>query len=385
MDTSFKQSNKPNSEFTRVIIDILRNSDEAISATTLCMAMKEKLPKNFHPVKGDFNKWMKCLYNIETDNSNTNMPYYKFKMNNKFEFLKKKYNENSYIKILLDKIQNEHIKWSKMNELYTTTHHNQSTWDNLNDIFNSLSQNIKTFDEKFPNYSIIINEFRINKMPNKDNIENVSVKELNYSSALGGTPPGLLQSNERKHNILTTNNYQQINQTPRKYQTPVRQISPAYQTPAYQKPAYQTSVHQITPGYQTPAYQTSPVHQIPPVYQIPHNFQTSNVNQSNQLFPKQPSYNPLSTQQINPTSSIHTPQLNFFDTLTDQHKQHIDVDNLFGLELYPNNNFNEIIKQLSQEELAFLDNIHNAFKNIKSSALCKLIKEIGKARNIVFS
>jgi hypothetical protein len=379
MNTSFKQLNKPNNEFTKFIINKLRDSKDAISASTLCMIMKENLPEKFHPNKGDFNKWMKNLYNIEIDNSNPDMPFYKFKMTKLELFEKYKLNDTSYVKILLNKIQNEHSKWSKLHELYITTHHNQSTWDNLNDIFNSLSQNIKTFDEKFPNYSIIIDKFRINKMPNKDNIENIPVKELNYKSALEA-PPGLLNP-KNEHHIHNNRALQPSYQTPHNYQIPpTYQTPPAYQTPpTYQTPrnyqtppAYQTPRNYQTPinNYQTPInnFQTSQVPQIPPIYQIPH-------NNSYQLFPEQQTLNSLSTE------------LNFFDSLSplpDQNKKHIDVDSLLGLELYPNNNFNEIVKQLSLEELAFLENIHAALKNIEGSVLCKLIKEIGRVRNIVF-
>ena len=146
MDQYEKQTNRPSGEFKMFIINKLRDSKNKISATDLCTAVREKLPSQFHPNKGEFNRWMKTLYNIEIDNSNPDMPFYKFKITDFKNFDKYKIGDNSYVKVLLEKIKSDHIRWSKIHNLYQTTQHNQMTWDNLNNIYKSSIENIKNFD-----------------------------------------------------------------------------------------------------------------------------------------------------------------------------------------------------------------------------------------------
>jgi hypothetical protein len=364
MDKSVKQTNRPPGEFTKLIINKLRDSKEAISASNLCMAVKEKLPSKFHPNKGEFNKWMKTLYNIETDNSNPDMPYYKFKITDFEIFDKYKIGDNSYVKLLLDKVKNDYTRWSEIYRLYNTTQCNQITWNNLNSIYNSSCQNVKTFDEKFPEYSKTIDRFRIYKMPNKpiftqnqENGQKVQPKERvastppvvspwqrlqvqnQQASNLISPPPGLLPPSDfhQKTQVIQHNQYQ--TPTANQYQTPAAN---QYQTPAanqYQTPTVQRA------QVQTHHYQKAPVqHQ----YQPP------------------PSFNHDTVQ--NKALIIDS-----------------NFESLLGLNLYPINNVNEIIKQLSTSDLMFLDKVQYALKNTEGSALFRLIKEIGKVRNITFS
>jgi hypothetical protein len=353
MDKSVKQTNRPPGEFTKFIINKLRDSKEAISASTLCMAVKDNLPSKFHPNKGEFNKWMKTLYNIETDISNPDMPYYKFKITDFEIFDKYKIGDNSYVKLLLDKVKNDYTRWSEIYRLYNTTQCNQITWDNLNSIYNSSRQNVKTFDEKFPEYSKTIDRYRIYKMPNKpiftnnqDNSQKVQPKASLKLEPVASTPPAVspwqrlqLQNQESSNfispppGLLPPSNFHQKTQViqDNQYQTPTAN---QYQTPAVQRVPVQN--HQ---------YQTAPVqHQ----YQPPLSFNHDTVQNK-----------PL-----------------IIDS---------NFESLLGLNLYPINNFNEIIKQLSTSDLMFLDKVQYALKNTEGSALFRLIREIGKVRNITFS
>lgn len=381
MDKSEKQTNRPPIEFTKFIINKLRDSKEAISASTLCMAVKDKLPSKFHPNKGEFNKWMKTLYNIETDNSNPNMPFYKFKIGEFEIFDKYKIGENSFVKVLLDKIKTDHINWSKINQLYHTVQHNQSTWDTLNNIFTSSVENVKNFDEKFPDFSKTIDRFRINKMPskpsvspqntrgqkqvvNQENIQKVQPKELNFRASLGLEPASFRPPPHP--NQVSVN--QQTQQAPpalfrpppglpppvqQHYQPPVQQH---YQPPVQQQYSSPPTLFRPPPGLQSSVHQTTTVQ---------HEYRAPQITLSQSLPPPPPqSYNTVQNKPLNLDSNF---------------------ESLLGLNFFPNNNLNEIIKKLSHNELLFLDKVHSTLKNTEDSALCKLIEEIGKVRNIVFS
>jgi hypothetical protein len=362
MDKATKQVNKPHHEFTKFIINKLRDSKVPISASNLCMAVKDNLPSQFHPNKGEFNRWMKTLYNIETDNSNPNMPFYKFKINEFEIFDKYKISDNSFIKVLLDKIKNDHIQWSKINQLYQTVQHNQSTWDTLNTIFISSVENVKNFDEKFPDFSKTIDRYRINRMPskpsespqnirgqkkvgNQENTQKVQPKELNFKASLGleqssfRPPPGLLQPNQ-----MSTNQ-----ETP---QAPPTMFRPP---PGLPPPVHQQQSQYVL--FRPPPPQVHQQYQVPQAPQI-------SLTQSLPPPPPPPSYNTVQNKPLTLDGGF---------------------ESLLGLNFFQNNNLNEIIKKLSHNELLFLDKVHSTLKNTEDSALCKLIEEIGKVRNIVFS
>jgi len=80
-------------EFTSFIIDKLRKEKEPISATILCQAMKTSIPSEFQPKKGEFNTWMKKLYNIDVDRTNPNMPFYKYVINTEEKKIEEKVNK----------------------------------------------------------------------------------------------------------------------------------------------------------------------------------------------------------------------------------------------------------------------------------------------------
>jgi len=300
---------KPNSEFRAFIIKKLRESKEPISATNLCMAMKEKLPAEFHPKKLNFNNWMQQLYNIEIDNTNPDMPYYKFNIVDFKNFNKYKLDDNSYMLTLLNKIKLEYKKWLKTFELYNTTQNNLETWDNLNAIYMSSSDNVKIFDKSFFNLSKMIDNFRIKKMPDKP-LSRIQ-KNITYKASLGlkseaskslGPPPGL--------------------------NCPQKSLQPPVEST-------QKQLNQELP------------------------YKLNNLNESL----------PPLLQQFNNGQNL---SLDY------------KFDNILGLNLYPINNFNEIVTELSLTELMVLNKIYLECKDNENSALCKLIKEIGKVRNINF-
>ena len=407
MDKSVKQTNRPPGEFTKFIINKLRDSKQPLSASTLCMAVKDNLPSQFHPNKGEFNKWMKTLYNIETDNSNQDMPYYKFKITDFEIFDKYKIGDNSYVKVLLDKIKDEHIVWSKIYRMYNTTQHNQTTWDKLNTIFNSSTQNIKTFDEKFPDFSKTVDRFRINKMPNKpfqspqnirvqkqvlnqENKQIVQPKELNFKASLGlgpsliGPPPGLLHPSQISSNQQTQQPSLEspalIRPSPEIHQSaPVQQ---QYKSAPVQQQYQSTPVQQqykSTPVQQQ--YQSTPVQQQYQSTPVQQQYQSTPVQNKYESPPGLQQYQSIPGHQINLIHSLPPlpPPSNYSVTLDNK------FESLLGLNFFEKNNMNEIIKQLSHSELLFLDKVHHTLKNTEGSALCKLIEEIGKVRNIVFS
>jgi hypothetical protein len=366
MDTSVKQTNRPPGEFTKFIINKLRDSKQALSASTLCMAVKDKLPSQFHPNKGEFNKWMKTLYNIETDNSNPDMPYYKFKITDFEIFDKYKIGDNSYVKILLDKVKNDYTRWSEIYRMYNTTQYNQITWNNLNSIYNSSCQNVKTFDEKFPEYSKTIDRFRIYKMPNKptftlnkENVQKVQPKEINYKESLKLEPASSQSQWQRLQYQETT-------------QSSPNLLPPPPGLPHPPGLSHPPGLPHPPPGLQ----RSNDFHHKTPIAQ--QQYQTPIAQQQYQSYPVQ-----LEQKYEIPPP----PPLSFkYDTVQNKPLT-IDggFESLLGLNLYPINNLNEIINQLSHSDLIFLDKVQYALKNTEGSALFRLIKEIGKVRNIAFS
>jgi hypothetical protein len=73
-------STNPNNEFITFITRTLKENKDYISATNLCGLMLKNIPKEFYPPKGQFNKWMSSIKNLEkNDNKDKDMPFYKWK------------------------------------------------------------------------------------------------------------------------------------------------------------------------------------------------------------------------------------------------------------------------------------------------------------------
>jgi len=147
---------KPNKEFIKFIVTKLRRERGFISASSLSMAMKQYLPTEFQPEKGYFNKWMDHLYNIETDKSDKNMPFYQLNENNIIEKIKKEYNF-----------------WNSVNDAYLTKHNNIETWNNLNKIFESQCKNFEIVKINRPELYNSLMKYKINAMPPKPEIQKV--------------------------------------------------------------------------------------------------------------------------------------------------------------------------------------------------------------------
>jgi len=321
MDKSLKPTNRPNREFTMFIINKLRDSKNGMSASNLCMAMKEKLADQFQPNKGDFNKWMKNLYNIEIDNSNRDMPFYKFKITDFKNFDKYKLSDDSYVKILIDKIKSDHTLWSKNYQLYNSTQHNQITWDKLDAIFKSSTENVKMFDMKFPDFCKMIDRFRINKMANRPSSD------------------GIIK-----------NTVQQVptQQVPTQ-QVPIQRV-PTQQVSAQQVPTQQVSVQQV------------PTQAVPQVYGPPPGLpppQRLNILEQSHLYGQIP-------QGLNTFSSLNS------------------FEDILGLRTNPNNKLTEIVKELNHGEIDFLYKVYSTLKFQGGGPLYRLIEEIAKVRNIQF-
>jgi hypothetical protein len=107
--------NKPNNEFTSFIIDTLRSHKDFISASSLCIEMKEKLNNQFHPPKGSFNKWIDKLYNIEKDSSNKDMPRYKWKV------------DQTKTHRIISQIKKEYCLYERVHRLFLTKYNNITT------------------------------------------------------------------------------------------------------------------------------------------------------------------------------------------------------------------------------------------------------------------
>ena len=193
--------NKPTNEFTSFIIDKLRSNKGFISASNLCMEMKDKVPLKFQPPKGQFNNWIDKLYNIEKDTSNKDMPRYKWKV------------EQSETHRLISQIKKEYILYERINKIFLTTYNTIETWKNLNRIYNSFTANVKIIETKYPHLLEGISQFKISNMHPKPTLQNFFVPPVieapnttsllfppvqQTSSLLGLTPNNLNLSNNIK-------------------------------------------------------------------------------------------------------------------------------------------------------------------------------------------
>ena len=161
--------NKPTNEFTSFIIEKLRSHKEFISASTLSMQMKDKLPIQFQPPKGHFNNWIDKLYNIEKDASNKDMPRYKWKV---------EHNESNRI---IRQIKKDYTLYERINRIFLTKYNNIETWENLNRIYNSFTTNYKIIETKYPHLLETITKFKISNMPLKP-ITTIQYQKPNFTS-----------------------------------------------------------------------------------------------------------------------------------------------------------------------------------------------------------
>ena len=369
MDQSIKPTNRPNREFTMFIINKLRDSKNGMSASNLCMAMKEKLADQFQPNKGEFNKWMKNLYNIEIDNSNRDMPFYKFKITDFKNFDKYKLSNDSYVRVLVDKIKSDHTLWSKNYHLYNTTQHNQITWDKLDAIFKSSIENVKMFDEKFPDFCKTIDRFRINKMPNKP-ISDGMIKNNVQQVPTQRVPIKQVPTQQVPIQQVPTQQVP-IQQVPTQ-QVPTQQV-PTQQVPIKQVPTQQILTQQI-PTQQIPTQQI-PTQQIP-TQQIP----TQVYGLPPGLPPPQRLITPPGLEQSY-SHGLLSSGLTSFSSLNSQNV----FEDLLGLRTNPNNKFIEMIKELNQAEMDFLYKVHSTLKFQGGGSLYRLIEEIAKVKHTQFS
>ena len=154
----------PNNEFITFITRTLKENKDFISATNLCGLMMKNIPKQFYPPKGQFNKWMSSIKNIEkNDDKDKDMPFYKIKED--YTTL----DNNINVDQIIDNIKTTFILWQKKIKFFRYPQHNMRMWNKLNSIFIENNNYSKIIQNNFPNLVDSIKHFCIDKMPEKPN------------------------------------------------------------------------------------------------------------------------------------------------------------------------------------------------------------------------
>lgn len=392
MNKSILNLNEPTNEFTSFIMKKLKESNTFISSSNLSMAMKENIPIECQPRKGQFNKWIRCLYNIEIDESDQTMPYYKYSNNNTIVISN---NNNVFIDTLIEKIKNNHKEWSIKIRLFKTTEQKELTWNSLHSIYSTVLKDINTLDQKFPKFSKKINKFRITKMPNKPkqynntltiSKTNTSIEFDNTNDSLGHSSPSSSVSSQFPPPPLSS---------PSCPPSPACPSSPsALSSPSCPpSPLFSSQSEPLSPPSFLPLPMVFPLSpQLSPnllsTAHLPLNlFSPSEFDNTHiSLGFNDNTFSRAPVPEFNNVNTSYQQQQNYQTTM----KSLLDMPNISSFEDFlglkkEKNKVIEIIYQLTHIELLFLDKIHNSLKNLEFSPLFKLINEIGKVRNIQFS
>lgn len=217
--------NKPTNEFTSFIIDKLRSNKGFISASNLCMEMKDKVPLKFQPPKGQFNNWIDKLYNIEKDVSNKDMPHYRWKV------------EQSHTHRIISQIKKDYVLYERINSQFLTRYNNIATWENLNKIYNSFITNYKIIETKYPHLLETISRFKISNMHPKPIIVDAKPKPFFTSYQQAVLPSQAISKPVTELpfllNVEVPNQYSSVLQN-----TSSLLFPPVQQTPSLLNPTY---------------------------------------------------------------------------------------------------------------------------------------------------
>ena len=360
-------STNPNNEFITFITRALKEKKDYISATNLCGLMLKNIPKQFYPPKGQFNKWMSSIKNLEkNDNKDKDMPFYKWKED------KPSLEINSNVKLIIDNIKTTFILWQKKIKFFRYPQHNMRMWNKLHSIFTENNNYKKIIQDNFPNYIDSIKIYCIDKMPEKptnyvlDKTNTINQKTTNEQVRLISNQQNLPVSNPQS---LPVSNPQNL--------------------PVSNQQSLPVSNQQSLPVSNQ---------QIPPIQlrYTSNNPNNSNLQVNNQNYSDKPIGPPpgLGFDELHNQSNLHEPMFVKPQTsiLFPSTNNNISYENQHSL-LFPNkqNNFDSsyqytnllnLIKQLDLSDVIILNNFREILKNYQSSNLVKLLNEIHKIKNL---
>lgn len=211
-----------NDEFISEIVNILKKQKKLISASDLCMKVTSKLPLNFQPPKGYFQKWMRYLHFIERDDSiNKDMPFYKIKDHLKDNFKDTIKSNITYSQatinniqptvinkvkeeqIIINRIKDDSALWYESYRKFKTTDNNIEMWNYVSNIADTINNNIKIIEDKYPNYLYLVTRYSKKMPPMKlDNpiLPSISLDLPIYSNNLLNLRPKISEVHPVLHN-----------------------------------------------------------------------------------------------------------------------------------------------------------------------------------------
>ena len=345
-------STNPNNEFITFITRALKENKDYISATNLCGLMLKNIPKEFYPPKGQFNKWMSSIKNLEKNNNkDKDMPFYKWKED------KPSLEINSNVKLIIDNIKKTFTLWQKKIKFFRYPQHNMRMWNKLHSIFTENNNYKKIIQDNFPNLTDSIEIYCIDKMPEKPT--NFKLDKTNIVNQKTTNEQEPLINNQQNFQVFNQQNLSVSNQQ----KSPVsnQQTSPIQ----LRYTSYNPNNSELQVKYQN--YSDKPIGPPPGL-----GFDEV-LNQSNL-------HDPVF---VKPQTSILFPTTN----------NNISYENQQSL-LFPNTKQNNLdssyqctsllilIKQLDLSDVIILNNFREILKNYQSSNLVKLLNEIHKIKNL---
>lgn len=352
-------STNPNNEFISFITRTLKKNKEYISATNLCGLMMSNIPKQYHPPKGQFNKWMSSIKNLEkNDNKDKDMPFYKWK-----EDVTTLENDSN-LEQIIDNIKTTFYLWQKKIKYYRYPQHNMRMWNKLHIIFTENNNNIKIIQDKFPNLLVSMRNFYIDKMPDKPSIIQQTTNTYQPQPVINHQSQPVISKQTQQ--VINQQTQQAINHQP-------QQVINHQPQPVINHQPQSVINHQNIPVI---SHQNIPIRnptQLHYTTYSPNIYASENIKSDKHLGP------PPGLGFDEPRTSILFPITN-----------NTSFENQHSL-LFPKNNLDLsyqcanlliMIKQLKPSDILLLNDFREILKHYKSDNLITLFDEILKIQNV---